>query len=125
MKNTNNFLKLIPNIITSTRIISSILAPILFLSGFVITGIISYIYGAVSDGIDGFFARKFNAITDLGKKLDAISDKIFALSLLIPAFVANPICASILALGELSITSIILYSRFVKKTETYVERIGK
>jgi len=125
MGKLNIILKSIPNMVTITRIIASILAPILFMTGFVIPGILVYIYGAASDGIDGFLARKLKAFSNLGKNLDAVSDKLFALSVLIPTFLANPLCASLLLLGELSIASIILYSKFVTKNTTHVERIGK
>ena len=79
-----NIKKYIPNLVTITRIISCICGATLFTLGNIPLAISSYVYGAVSDAFDGFLARKLNAVSETGKKLDAVSDKIFALSLLIP-----------------------------------------
>ncbi len=79
--------KQIPNILTFTRIIASILAGIFLLNNSFAIAISCYIYGAVTDAFDGFLARKLDAVSEFGKKLDPVSDKIFALSLTIPAIV--------------------------------------
>lgn len=79
--------KQIPNILTFTRIIASILAGIFLLNNSFSIAISCYIYGAVTDAFDGFLARKLDAVSEFGKKLDPVSDKIFALSLTIPAIV--------------------------------------
>ena len=42
---------------------------------YLIAGII-FIVAAITDLLDGYFARKLNCITDYGKMLDAIADKI-------------------------------------------------
>ena len=79
--------KNIPNIITISRLIISSLGAILFLKEAYILAIICYIYGAISDFIDGAAAKKLDAYSDLGRKLDAFSDKIYALALAIPTIV--------------------------------------
>jgi len=33
------------------------------------------IIGVISDGLDGYFARKFNQVTELGKIIDPVADK--------------------------------------------------
>ena len=75
--------KQLPNIITLSRIISLVVGFILFMKGNTILSLIFYIYGAISDSIDGYFARKLNAYTKFGQYLDAISDKLYFLSLII------------------------------------------
>lgn len=85
-KNTK-FAKQIPNIITWTRIGASVAAPICFLSRLPGVAIGLWIGGAASDAIDGFAARKLDAFSEFGRKLDAVSDKIFALSILAPSII--------------------------------------
>jgi len=71
----------LPNKISITRIL---LMPIFILvylldfpgSKFVALGI--FIIAAISDAVDGHIARKYNMITDLGKFLDPIADKLLA-----------------------------------------------
>ncbi len=42
-----------------------------------------YVLAALSDFLDGYFARKLNQTSDFGKFLDPITDKIFICSLLL------------------------------------------
>lgn len=49
---------------------------------YIIAGVI-FIVASITDFIDGNVARKYNMVTDFGKTIDAISDKILTNSLLI------------------------------------------
>ena len=44
---------------------------------------IIFILAGVSDFLDGYIARKYNMVTDFGKMVDAISDKMLTNSLLV------------------------------------------
>ena len=70
-------------IITISRIISLILGFIFFIKDNILISLILYVYGAVSDSIDGYLARRLDAYSKLGQYLDAISDKLYFLSLII------------------------------------------
>ena len=66
----------IPNLLTIVRI--ALVYPILnniYLGNFEIS-IIYFVVASVTDGLDGFIARKMNWQTDLGTLLDPVADKI-------------------------------------------------
>ena len=73
----------IPNILT---IIRFILIPFIFTSvvneDFLAT-IIIFTISAITDILDGYIARKYNYITDIGKLIDPLADKLTQMSLLL------------------------------------------
>jgi CDP-diacylglycerol--glycerol-3-phosphate 3-phosphatidyltransferase len=77
----------LPNIITLARIlITPVIALLPFIEGYtpkLITFVV-FIIAAVSDIWDGRLARSRNQITDLGKLLDPIADKLLLVATLIP-----------------------------------------
>lgn len=97
----------LPNKLTVSRIIMSIIIIIILLGGSYITSIfgfeipkifvneamvidlkyiiagILFIIASITDFLDGYIARKYNMITDFGKLVDAIADKILVNSVLI------------------------------------------
>jgi len=117
-------IKNLPNIITSSRIASSLIASSLFITGHLTPAVILYIYGALSDVLDGVLARKLNAMSELGRKLDAISDKVFALSLLLPSLALGNLAMAIPLVLELEITSITGAAR-KSNVSIETERVGK
>ncbi|MBE5757345.1 MAG: CDP-diacylglycerol--glycerol-3-phosphate 3-phosphatidyltransferase [Clostridiales bacterium] len=85
----------IPNKISLARICMMPIFILCFLldfpgSKFVALGI--FVIAALSDTLDGYIARKYNMVTDLGKFLDPIADKLLATTGLVMLIVgANPI----------------------------------
>ena len=73
----------IPNILT---IIRFILIPFIFTSvvneDFLAT-IVIFTISAITDMLDGYIARKYNYITDIGKLIDPLADKLTQMSLLL------------------------------------------
>ena len=77
--NIKNNIFTIPNFLSSIRII--LIAPIVY---YIDKGLNKYLYTillllfiqSVSDFLDGFIARRFGQISDLGKILDPIADKL-------------------------------------------------
>ena len=120
----NKIIKNIPNGITVSRMISSVIAPILFLTGSYGVSVGFYVYAAVSDFLDGHFAKKLNAFSELGRKLDAFSDKIFSLSLALPAIISG----NLLMLLPLALETMIGVHNYKKEKsgkKVYTNRIGK
>lgn len=79
----------IPNILT---IIRFILIPFIFtsvISRHFLTALILFTLSALTDILDGFIARKFNYITDIGKLIDPLADKLTQISLLLSLAILN------------------------------------
>lgn len=62
----------VPNILTLSRILLSLILLGLHPLTYTFMGI--YVSAGLTDIVDGYMARKFNATTDLGAKLDSLSD---------------------------------------------------
>lgn len=91
-KNKRKRIKLqIPNILTRSRILAPfILVPCAIVGNFTLATIITTLLG-LTDCLDGFLARKWNATSNYGQKLDAVSDKLFAVGIAIPILITNPL----------------------------------
>ena len=118
------FKKMLPNIITISRIISLILGFIFFIKDNILISLILYVYGAVSDSIDGYLARRLDAYSKLGQYLDAISDKLYFLSLIIILLLNKKNLIIIPFIMEI-IISIINYLIIKKNKKVFTERVGK
>lgn len=84
--------KQIPNILTVTRLIAApcFIIPAAMAGNVYLIALFTIIF-SLTDAVDGYIARKYNCISELGKDLDATSDKVFASSLLIAESFFNPI----------------------------------
>ncbi|MDD2469408.1 MAG: CDP-diacylglycerol--glycerol-3-phosphate 3-phosphatidyltransferase [Bacilli bacterium] len=77
-------------------------------SKYIIAGII-FVIAALTDFVDGYIARKYNMITDFGKLMDAIADKVLVNSVLIILASSNhinPIVAVIVIMRDTIVNSI-------------------
>lgn len=73
----------IPNLITLFRILIIIPYIIFFLHDNYIGAVLMLLLSGLSDLLDGIVARKFNQITELGKVLDPVADKLTLLAVVI------------------------------------------
>jgi len=76
----------IPNVISTVRIIVIFFAAKELISGNNLNSFILYLVAALTDFFDGFFARKLNQISELGKILDPLADKLMIGSAVIILF---------------------------------------
>jgi len=114
----------IPNLITMSRVIALIVGFILFIMGMEVEAICLYIYGSVSDAFDGYFARKWSVYSKLGSYLDAISDKFYALSIIILSLInRNYLIIPILVIEF--IISVLNYKVMKENRNVGTVRVGK
>ena len=75
-------LKNIPNILTILRFIFiPIILYFIFMGNFIL-GIVFFTISGITDVLDGFIARKFNLISNFGKLMDPLADKLTQISIL-------------------------------------------
>lgn len=122
-KNPETRKKQIPNLFTASRLFAPFfIIPAALLGNLPLTGI--FVAGfALTDAADGYFARKYNATSEFGRKLDALTDKLFAASLLIPLIFTNPALLTVFTM-EGVISGVNVYSQLSDNTPK-TEYIGK
>jgi CDP-diacylglycerol--glycerol-3-phosphate 3-phosphatidyltransferase len=79
----------LPNIITLARIcLTPVIALLPFIQGYwpKVIAFVIFLVAALSDVVDGWLARRYNTVSDLGKLLDPIADKLLLFATLIPIF---------------------------------------
>lgn len=124
------------NKITVLRVI---LVPIflllLYTQHFVLSFIV-YIIACLSDFLDGYIARKYNQISDFGKFMDPLADKMLVISAMcyfveitrIPGWVVAIVCIREFAVGGLRMLAaenqIVIAAAFSGKFKTFSTMIG-
>ena len=73
------WIKPVPNILTVLRIVAAFLLPI----AAAVWRLPLVLFAGISDWLDGYLARRFDAQTKLGALLDGVADKLFVLSAVI------------------------------------------
>lgn len=66
----------LPNQLTSLRILLSIVMFAFLSFGFYLTALVLFVIAAGTDWLDGYFARKYDMVTTLGRILDPFADKV-------------------------------------------------
>lgn len=80
----------VPNMISFFRIILvGAFCYCYFIPGFRTIAFAILIISGISDLVDGYIARKFNQITNLGKILDPVADKLFHFSTIICFYISD------------------------------------
>lgn len=83
------FKKQIPNLLTMSRAFGPLLIVPMTLKNNILGATIVCSLVAITDLIDGAVARKLDAVTDFGKDLDPLCDKLFVLGITIPLLFYN------------------------------------
>ncbi len=82
-------LKNIPNILSVIRICLVFVFVALFFTDHVIAALIIFLIAGATDIIDGYLARKYNWITNLGKILDPVADKLMQCTVLVCLYIGK------------------------------------
>ena len=118
----------IPNMLT---IIRFILIPFIYvsvLSKHYLIALIIFTISAITDVLDGYIARKYNYITDIGKLMDPLADKLTQVALLLSLTILKilPLWIFIIVFVKefvLVISATVLYSK--KDVVVYSKWYGK
>lgn len=76
-----------PNFLSFSRLVAALPFYFLIANGRFGWALLLFLAGAATDALDGWWARRYNQITNLGKALDPAADKVFLLTasfLLVP-----------------------------------------
>ncbi|MDD4565779.1 MAG: CDP-diacylglycerol--glycerol-3-phosphate 3-phosphatidyltransferase [Eubacteriales bacterium] len=73
----------LPNKLTILRIILVPVFIIVLMTGHYYTSAVIFIIAALTDALDGYIARKYDLITNFGKIMDPLADKLLVISALI------------------------------------------
>lgn len=77
----------VPNWLTFSRIIMVPIFAVLFLKGHVLWSVFVLALSGLSDFLDGKIARRFNQISDLGKLLDPVADKMTEITIAVLLYI--------------------------------------
>lgn len=92
-----------------------------------IIAFVVFLFAAVSDAIDGYIARKFDQVSDLGKFLDPIADKLLISAALVALVSLGEIetwAAAVIILREIFMTAYRFYF-YMKEASFSASRIAK
>ena len=121
-----------PNILSISRIL--LLVPIIFFFeiGWYLFSTFVFIVAAITDFLDGYFARKNNQTSDIGALLDLLADKLFVSILLIWItfnfnYLSVLISSILIVSREVSISYLRLYflSKSKEIKEIKSDKVGK
>ena len=73
----------VPNVLTMLRLALIPVFAVLFMNGRMIPALAVYIAASLTDIADGYIARKYRMITDFGKLMDPLADKLMVITMMV------------------------------------------
>ena len=101
--------KNLPNKLTMSRVIAIPIFIVLFMMGYRLSSAVIFVLASITDYFDGMLARKYNIISNFGKLMDPLADKMLVISALMLLTWTGEIhflCTLVVVLRELMISSI-------------------
>lgn len=77
----------IPNWLSFARIVMVPIFAVLFLKGEIVWAVVVLALSGISDFLDGKIARRFNQVSDLGKVLDPVADKLTQITIAVLLYI--------------------------------------
>jgi cardiolipin synthase (CMP-forming) len=111
----------LPNTITVLRLVAVPVAVWAILNGFIQLAFWVFLAAGISDGVDGYLARRWNQRTELGAYLDAIADKALLVSIYITLAIGDVIpnwLAIIVVFRDVMIVGAVILSWLMEKPIT-------
>ena len=117
----------VPNVLTMLRIVMVGVFAVLFVRGLYVAAGAVFLLAALTDLVDGYIARKYNLITNFGKLMDPLADKlllIVALICLVSHGFLPPFILVFVLVKEaiMVIGGLVLYN---KNVVVYAKKFGK
>ena len=117
----------VPNVLTMVRMALIPVYWALMLKGLKMYALIVYIAASLTDLADGYIARKYNLITDFGKLMDPLADKLLVLSVMLSLAIKGfvpwaPLIILLCKEGLMVLGGVVLLKKGVV---VYAEKIGK
>ncbi len=118
----------VPNALTLLRFLLVGLMAYLFVNGYAVWSMLVYLFAAATDLVDGYIARRFNQISNIGKVMDPVADKLMTITALVCMFFMNYLSTGILVVvivkeSLMVIGGVLIY--FVFKKVVYANLFGK
>lgn len=117
----------VPNILTMIRLLLIPVYWVLMMNGHDYIALAVYIVASLTDLADGYIARKYNLITDFGKLLDPLADKLMVLSVMLSLVLRGILPALPLIILAVKEGLMVLGGVFMLKkgVVVYSQKIGK
>ena len=90
--------KSLPNLITVARLLLAPLVVLMIGSQRFAEAFLIFVVAGISDGVDGFIAKRFNLRTELGAYLDPLADKALLVSIYVTLAISGALPATIAVL---------------------------
>jgi len=80
----------VPNALTMLRMLMIPLYIVLFCNGNKYWALCTFVVAGLTDVLDGMIARKYNLITDFGKLMDPLADKLMVITVMFSLAIGSP-----------------------------------
>jgi len=116
----------VPNVTTISRIVLSVLLFGFLSLGWYKTSFVLFLITAVTDWFDGYWARKYGQVTQLGRVLDPFADKFFICGVFIFLAATMPMADGSNPAGIAAWMAVVIVGRelLVTTLRTFVEQSG-